>query len=142
MKVTVDGYKDWEPEKVLDNGWYEARCVAADPTTTRNGDPAVNIRYEIVSGPEQSHGQDPEGRVVFDMLMLQYSGQKAKGEQFVKDKIMRTILSMNIADENGEFDTDDMVGTEVEIALNTDEYQGKKKNSVNDIRPVGGFPEE
>ncbi len=144
MRVPVEGMSEWKPEKPLDAGIYTARCVGADPSVTQKGDPTVNLRYEIIEGPEQGDpDQQVEGRMVFDMLMLQYSGDSPRGERFVKDKLISTVKAMGLDAGNDEFDTDDMIGSEVELGLKIKKNpNGELRNEVNFTRPVGGFPAE
>ena len=144
MRVQVEGMSNWTPEKPLNPGVYNAKCVAADPSTTQKGDPIINLQFEIIEGPvQQDPNQEVEGRRIFDMVMLQYSGDKPRGEKFVKDKLISTVKAMGLDSDDEEFDTDDMIGTEVELGLKIGTTQnGSKRNEVNFIRPVGGFPEE
>lgn len=113
----------------IPSGWYTAKISEAELKTTKAGNGQyINVRYDI-TGPEY------QGRVIFGMLNITNSSQKAEDIGRAQlGELLRAIGLPRIGD------TDELIGHDVQIKTKiqkdkTGEYEDK--NIVTNWKSAG-----
>ena len=110
------GTKNYDP---VPPGDYMLEVMAVDPRTTSNGDPMINVEFEI-------RGGDHDGRKVWNNITF-FRDRQNKGAG-----IALHFLNCIGEPHEGQFKVDIMnwVGKRTKAKLDIDEYQGKRRNKV------------
>lgn len=93
---------DREPIPV---GKYPARIMGVEAKESQNGNPYLNWKYEIFGCEGELTGLN--GRTVFGMTMISGPGSFR----------LKQLLEATDTDQDQPFDTDDLIGAEVELTL-------------------------
>lgn len=126
--------------KVLPKGWYDLEIVefvskAGDTYPkdgrTKNNDPMVNILCQVV------HNEEFDGERVFHTVTFLPAKSPGAG---MSVHFLKTIGQLY----EGQFkvDSSQWVGAEFSAYVIQEEYNGKIKNKIGEIRPLGDVKAE
>ncbi len=121
-KLTIDATEatSFEP---IPSGTYDARIsTIKEPRTSAKGTEYIPIGFEVVDG-------DYEGRWIWSNFML-----SGKGVGITLDFINKALgTEYSAADEEFDFDFDDLIGAEVQLVTALEEYEGQEREQVKRI---------
>lgn len=108
-------------------GWYRVTITAAELKDSQKGGKYANIRYDV-TGPTH------EGRVIFGMVTIQNSSQKA--EEIGRAQLGELMGAVGVARLS---DTDQLIGKhcEIKVSIRKDGQYGDK-NDVRTWRAIEG----
>lgn len=118
IPVNLDEVKD-----VIDPGWYLVRVTGQEiRTSEKSGSDYVNWELEIVEPESEFHGQK----------LWHITSLKESALSMLKNFLEACDF---VWDPDG-FTTEDVVGCELEVQVEHDEYEGKLRNRVKNVRPI------
>lgn len=107
----------------IEPGTYRAKIVSVEFKMSKSGNPMIVPKFEL----------DVEGKKRNRQSYLVISGEGAYGF----DQLLRACGFADLADQykdpnqaNPPFDTDDLVGSELEVVVDTDMYNGEKRDNI------------
>lgn len=108
-------------------GWYRVAIAAAELKESKSGGKYINIRCDV-TGPSY------EGRVVFGMITVQNSNQKA--EEIGRAQLSELMGAVGVPRLS---DTDQLIGKhcEIKVTIKKDEQYGDK-NEIRAWRAIEG----
>ncbi len=117
---------DFSDVKQLTEGWHSARIFNVEgPVMSSNDNPMLNLQYKIEGGPFG-------GRSLYENWMLGTDAVFRTKSNLVK-------LGFMTKDETGlKIDTEDLIGTECEIKVAFQEYEGEDRPRVTGLRAPTG----
>ena len=110
----------------LTEGWHSARIFNAEgPVQSQNGNAMLNIQFKIEGGPFA-------GRSLYENWMLETDAVFRTKSNLVK------LGFMSKEDKGLKIDTEDLIGTECEIKVRFEEYEGEDRPRVAGVRAPTG----
>ena len=134
--VQINDFESYEEEPVLDKGDYVVRVDKAELVQTQNGNYMVKLEETVIGGDEQEDGSDPQGRKIFDNLVLPDQGQK-DGGRFAGVRLRQTCDAFGVSYDNTGFNAGDFVGQEAIARVKHRTYEGELQLDVRKYLPVG-----
>lgn len=112
-----------EVKEVVDPGWYPVRIVGSDIKDTKKGDSQyINWELEIFDS-----GTEFDGKKQFLNTSL-----KPNALPMLK----RFLEAAGFSWDSEGFNTEDVMGLELEVQVEVDEYNGRPTNNVISYRPL------
>lgn len=113
------------PDSDVAEGWHSARIFAATPKVSSNGNKMIEIQFKIEGGPWGN-------RTIYDNLMLET-------DALWRTRQVLTVLGLMDKDDRGfSGSTEDLIGTECEVKVVMEEYEGMDRPRVKGVREVTG----
>jgi hypothetical protein len=118
----------------LDPDWYELEISKApEPGAAKSsGNPVVSVEFDVIGGPEQKDGSQPEGRKLFKTIPLSGEGTGI---------LINFLESFDIPfEKEGNrvlFDTDDCIQARGEAKVRQRTYEGEVQPDVRRFRSMG-----
>jgi len=127
----VSEARDFGP---LDPDWYEVE-IAKVPEVAKaqsSGNPVILVEMDVIGGPGQKDGSQPEGRKLFKNIPLSGAGTGIlinflEGFEIPFEKEGNQI----------NFDTDDCLQARAEVKVRQRIYEGEKQPDIRRFRPIG-----
>jgi hypothetical protein len=132
--ISINGFEDYQEERILDKADYTVRVDKAEMVATSSGGMMVKLEETVIGGPEQEDGSDPQGRKIFDNLVLPNSGQK-DGGRFAAVKLRKTLDAFGVQYDNTGFAVGDLVGQTAIARVNHRTYEDELQVDVKKYLP-------
>lgn len=132
IDTTAAIQEDTGEREPLPPGWYPCNILEAEVRKTKAGDgDYLNLKLEVAAGHKDA------GRWIWDSIMLTHP--KPRAVEIGHARLALLARAAKLARVN---DSQAFVGKQVEarVVIDTKEYEGRKKNSVKEYRPVGAAP--
>lgn len=127
----VSEARDFNP---LDPEWYEVE-IAKVPEIGKaqsSGNPVLRVELDVIGGPEQKDGSQPEGRKLFKTIPM--SGE---GAGILVNFLEAFEIEYDKKGNNVTFDTDDCLQARAQVKVRHRMYEGEKQPDVRRFRRLG-----
>ena len=131
VEADVSNARDFNP---LDPDWYgvEVSKVPEVHKAKSSGNPVVSVEMDVIDGPEQKDGSQPEGRKLFKTLPI-----TGEGTGILVNFLEAFEIDYDKKGNNVVFDTDDFLQARAEVKVRTRMYEGEKQPDIRRFRKVG-----
>jgi hypothetical protein len=123
--INVD-FSGTTAQGLVDKGIYQAVVKSAEPGMSQNNAPKITFKFEILDGPFQ-------GRILFLTNTLQ-------SHALFSFRKTLEALGVDVPQSAMGIDTRKLVGGQLNIQVDHEEYQGVLKAKVVDVAPIH-YPE-
>lgn len=111
-----------EVDKPLEPGTYKAKIASVDYKTSKAGNPMIVPKFEITL---------PSGKVRTRQAYLVITGDGAFNfEQLLRACHFDDVANALKAGQKAPFDTDELVGQEVNLVFDSDVYNGQPTDKI------------
>lgn len=122
-EVNID-FSDVQDDPIA-NGWHSAAIFAVEPKQSSNDNAMLSVQVKIVGGPWNN-------RTIYDNWMLETDAL------FRTKSTLKRLGLMSKEDKKVSFDTQDLIGMEVEIKTRLEEFEGEERAKIRQYRiPTG-----
>ncbi len=136
MRVDVSNLEtDGLPDPPLDVALYAGSILKHEWTKTKTNDPMLSLDIEVIEGPVQENGADPQGRRVFDQLVLPQKTHK-DGGKMARVRLNQFLTAAEIPFDDSGFDDDELDGKVVYFRTKQEPFEGEARHRVAKYVPA------
>ena len=131
VDADVSEARDFNP---LDPEWYEveiAKVPELDKAKT-SGNPVIKVEMDVIGGPEQKDGSQPEGRKLFKTIPM-----TGEGAGILVNFLEAFEVEYEKKGNKVLFDTDDCLQARAQVKVRHRTYEGEKQPDVRRFRRLG-----